>query len=89
MWYFRWVASSQNFQNTPCDRQLLGMFLTCSPATIFAFQGAELCSPVDFQKTVTSLVTRYQILRQKSTKFEFGWGSVPDGSASLQRLQTL
>jgi len=31
-----------------------------------------------FRKIITIVATRGQILRLKCTKFDFGWGSVPD-----------
>ena len=31
-----------------------------------------------FRKIIKIVATRYQILRQKCTKFDFGWGSAPD-----------
>jgi len=33
-----------------------------------------------FRKTIKFVATRYQILRLKCTKFNFGWGSAPDPS---------
>ena len=30
------------------------------------------------RKIIKIVATRYQILRQKCTKFDFGWGSAPD-----------
>jgi len=45
------------------------------------FKLHEICS-VDSQKKIIKIVaTRYQILKLKCTKFDFGWGSAPDHTA--------
>jgi len=42
------------------------------------------CTSVDSQENYKKIVaTRCQILRLKCTKFDFGWGSVPDPLGEL------
>jgi len=38
------------------------------------------------RKIIKTVVTRCQILRLKCTKFDFGWGSVPDTTGELTAL---
>jgi len=41
-------------------------------------------------KIIETVATRFQILRLKCTKFDFGWGSATDAAGELtELLQTL
>jgi len=41
------------------------------------------------RRIVKIVATKYQILRLKCTKIDFGWGSTPDPLGSLQRSPDL
>jgi len=43
--------------------------------------GCDFNGWYNFGKIVKTVATRYHILKLKCTKFDFGWGSVPDPAA--------
>ena len=51
----------------------------------------EIWSVDSLKKIIKMFATRCQILRLKCTKFDFGWGSVPDpeGDRAYSAPQTL
>ena len=48
---------------------------------MLATASAQVCVPLGHSSLIKIVATRYQILKLKCTKFDFGWGSAPDHTA--------
>ena len=75
------LAIWPNFHLLESIRRSIQLLFNCQIKCVIKLYASKFCMKLDrliLKKIIKTVATRCQILRLKCTKFDFGWGSVPD-----------